>query len=508
MKPWIVVSLFALALSPLSAQEIRSGENRLAVDPATGRISVLTLGGRNLLGSSAPVKKRPGILTEIDDTRSPGGPFRLHAPLLDFEARLIDAANSKPAIEPAPDGKSLLLRYANLISGGKPTGISAIVRIASGGDGSFRMSLELKNGSPNQIPQVFFPWIAGVAPVEGANDQVTFGKSSMKPWSQFKALRDSQEPLFMKYLAPPQFELSYHSPYASGMKWMDFGGRTAGVSLFSEDKSSQAQYHFVGADFPGAPTLNLSWFFYPFVPAGGAWSSPVFVLYPHRGDWHYGVLKFKEFTDKNFVPVASTPARDETIGQFSTWLSWHYQDWNRVRYRFKDLPEIAAEARRAGFREMTVARATALDFRLPAVVREPLGTDEDLKSAVDQARKLGVNIIPFFTCHIIRPETIPAGQNADDWFIQNVAGQKVGSNYTYHPTMIPNRIIRQIGSRAGYYSCVGSQSWRKAFNESLEMLPQKWGYHGFFFDLSMPVGGLCFNPLHKHHPSEQGDQLF
>ena len=57
---------------------------------------------------------------------------------------------------PPPDGKSLLLRYANLISGGKPTGISAIMRIASGGDGSFRMSLELKNGSPNQIPQVFF----------------------------------------------------------------------------------------------------------------------------------------------------------------------------------------------------------------------------------------------------------------------------------------------------------------------------------------------------------------
>ena len=233
------------------------------------------------------------------------------------------------------------------------------------------------------------------------------------------------------------------------------------------------------------------------------------MLYPHRGDWHYGVLKFKEFTDKNFVPVASTPARDETIGQFSAWLSWHYQDWNRVRYRFKDLPEIAAEARRAGFREMTIARATALDFRLPPVVREPLGTDEDLKRAIDEARKLGVNIIPFFTCHIIRPETIPAGQNRDEWYIKNVAGQLVGSNYTYHPTMIPRRNFRQIGSRAGYIACPGSQNWRKAFGESVELLPRQWGYHGFFFDQSMPVAGgdLCFNPLHKHHPSAQGELI-
>jgi hypothetical protein len=218
-------------------------------------------------------------------------------------------------------------------------------------------------------------------------------------------------------------------------------------------------------------------------------------------------LKFKEFTDKNFIPVPSTPARDETIGQFSTWLSWHYQDWSRVRYRFKDLTEIAAEARRAGFREMTVARATALDFQLPPEVRKPLGSDEDLKDAVEQARKLGVNIIPFFTCHIIRPETIPAGQVRDEWFIKNVAGQLVGSNYTYHPTMIPFKVIRQIGTRAGYYACVGSENWRRAFSESVDMLAGKWGYHGFFFDVSMPVGGLCFNPLHKHHPAAQGDQL-
>jgi hypothetical protein len=54
------------------------------------------------------------------------------------------------------------------------------------------MSLNVKNGSPQPIPQVFFPWIPGVAPVEGPDEEVTFGKSSIKPWREFRVLRDSR----------------------------------------------------------------------------------------------------------------------------------------------------------------------------------------------------------------------------------------------------------------------------------------------------------------------------
>ena len=186
MKPCIAALLLALVMAPLRAQEIQSGENRLAVDPATGRISVLALGGRNLLGSPAPVKKRPGVLAEIDDVRTPGGPFRLHAPLPDFEGRRIDAANSKPAIEPAVGGKSLLLRYANLISGGRPTGIAAVVRIASG----WRRLLPHEPGIEERHPKSDSPGLFSVGRGLGAGRRCE--RSDQIREEQYKALERVQ----------------------------------------------------------------------------------------------------------------------------------------------------------------------------------------------------------------------------------------------------------------------------------------------------------------------------
>ena len=68
--------------------------------------------------------------------------------------------------------------------------------------------------------------------------------------------------------------------------------------------------------------------------------------------------------------------------QDTLWLSWHYQDWQDVKYRFGDILTFAAELAEAGITEMTLAQATELDFCLSHKVREPLGTDEELCQAV------------------------------------------------------------------------------------------------------------------------------
>jgi hypothetical protein len=469
------------------AQELRSGANRLAVEASTGRIQLLTVGNRNLV-------ERPHR-----------GPIRLHAPLPDFEAHIIEAFETRPNIESGEN--ELVITHPRLNGKRGPMNISATINISSLHDGGFALQATVDNHSDVEIPQVFFPWISGLSPVDGPDDQVTFGKSRFRPWREWTALRDSQEPMFMKYLARPEFEVSYPDPYQTGMKWMDFGGRDLGVSLFSKDTGARVQWLEVSAETYHPSTIDLAWYLYPFIRPGQSWSSAVYVLYPHQGDWHYGVLKYKEFADRAFVPVPSSPDLDQTLGQFTLWISWHYQDWRDLRYTFKDIPAIAAEARRAGFREMTLSRATALDFRLPPVIREPLGTDQDLKDAVQQARQEGVNIIPFFTCHIIRPDTIPEGQDKEEWFVENVAGQKLADNWSYDPTMTPIMPIRQIGSRAGYYACPGSVNWRRSFGETVKLLEGKWDYHGFMFDQSSPGGDLCFNPRHTHPPDAMGDLL-
>src|SRR4029079_3794648 len=138
------------------------------------------------------------------------------------------------------------------------------------------------------------------------------------------------------------------------------------------------------------------------------------------GDWRLGVMKFEQFTDKAFVPVKSPPALDETLGQFTFWISWHFQDWQKVKHNFPALPAIAAEAREAGFNQITLVRATALDFCLPHVLREPLGTSGQLRTAVEKCRELGVNVIPFVTCRLIRPDTVPPEQQRE-WFKEDIA---------------------------------------------------------------------------------------
>jgi hypothetical protein len=342
-----------------------------------------------------------------------------------------------------------------------------------------------------------------------------FGNGSFRPWKEWNRRTPSTQVRFMNFLKRPYFIIQPFYPYnESGrggglMKWMDIGGMNAGTSLFSKDTGLKNQFMLISAKNYGENTMDLAWCFYPFVePQGGEWVSPVFVLYPHEGDWHCGVLKFKEFTEQAYTLARSSPDKDLTIGSQTLWLSWHYQDWRDIKYRFTDIPAIAAEAFEAGFRQMMLARATALDFCLPQVLRKPLGSTAELKIAIEQARNAGVNVTLFVTCRIIRPETLPQGQNNEEWWIKNASGQLLPANWTYDPEMIPVIPIYQMGSRSGYFACSGSKNWQQAYWQNLRMINQDWGIRGILFDQSCSLdGGLCFNPLHDHRPDGEMECL-
>lgn len=479
------------AVAPRGAQrlyELRSGESRLTIDAETGQISSLVHGRSVLI-------RRPGST----------GPFRLHLPLPDFEAHIAEGNRLKPELTRTPDTIACL--YRSVVGRRGPMDVGVEITYSSVGDGTFRMRCRLRNRSPYRIPQIFFPWISGFVQVDGTDDQVTFGGSSFKPWRQWRKRTEYDKVTFMNCLKRPYCIAQPFYPYSESgllagcMKWMDLAGQSAGTSLYSEDTGTKAQFLLVAADDYGKDTVDLAWFHYPFVEQGGEWESAVFVLYPHKGDWHEGVLRFKRFADSAFTTVRSSVARDETIGSQTLWIGWHYQDWTQPLYRFVDIPAIAAEARKAGFRQMVLVRATELDFSLPHVLRAPLGTGQELKEALERSRQAGVDISFFVTCRLIRPDSIPDGQNKEEWWFKNVAQQAVASNWTYDPHMIPAMPINQIGSRAAYFACSGSKNWQKAYWDNLNMMSEKWGCHGLFFDISCPIWwGLCFNPLHDHRP--------
>jgi len=117
-----------------------------------------------------------------------------------------------------------------------------------------------------------------------------------------------------------------------------------------------------------------------------------------------------------------------------------------------------------------------------------------------------VNVIPFTTSRLIREDTIGPDRDPAEWYNENIAGQRLGDNWTYDPGMTPRMPIAQIGSRAAYYTCAGSKGWRKAFLELVDQVSEEWGCRGLMFDQSM-AGGLCFNPRHDHRPGETATLL-
>jgi hypothetical protein len=354
--------------------ELVSGQNRLRIDPVTGRIGLISAGERTLL----------------DGARG-RGPFRLHVPIPDFEAHMVEGHHTRPKIETS--GGTVRMNYAHLLGKHGSVNIEAEVTIRSAQDGGFELSCRLHNGTQTKIPQVFFPSISGFGKIDGDADQVTFGHSTFKPWQTWHTPPDH---LFMQYRGHPTFEMLPGDGYKAGIKWMDWSGVAAGASLFSKQREPVTQFMLVSSDGYGRDTIDLAWYFYPFIAPRADWQSPTFVLYPHKGDWHHGILKFKEFADQTFHPAPSTPARDETLGQQCLWLGWAYQDWQDTPLKFKDIPAVAEEARRAGFRELSLW-GTFNYFRLPHSILAPLGNDEEFKKAVEGCRALGVNAVPIIS---------------------------------------------------------------------------------------------------------------
>lgn len=239
------------------------------------------------------------------------GPFRLHIPLPDFEAHIVEGSHTPPQIRQTSDG--LTLTCATLNGKRGPLAISAVLTIRAAGDGSFEMRCKMQNNGVTVIPQVFFPWIGGFLPVDRDEDQVTFGHSTFRPW---QAWRVAPPHLFMKYAARPVYEMLC--------------------------------------------------------------------------------------ADRAFTRPPTTPAREETIGQQTLWLGWQYQDWQDVRYTFKDIPAIAQEARQAGFREMSLIGVSSA-FCLPHQLIEPLDTPTEFKEAIAACQAIGVNAVPIISCRLINP---------------------------------------------------------------------------------------------------------
>ncbi len=173
------------------------------------------------------------------------------------------------------------------------------------------------------------------------------------------------------------------------------------------------------------------------------------------------------------------------------------------RFRYRDLPEYAAEVAdpSLGVGEV-VFWHWWLKNGYPIVLDGRLGTEEELRTALDRCREMGVPISLFVSHHILRDtdETDP------DWLHRNKTGQAVVWNWTYSSDYIPKFPVLFAATHSMVKASALSPGWRETgLNEYRRALDL--GAESICFDVFYAWGEPNYSPSADGEPDEEGERL-
>ena len=365
----------------------------LAIDPDSGGLIEMAYNGVKLLETSPEN-------ASLVDAACPGQGFD---PL-----RLGVRYSSGARVTISPEG--IVISWTTLgtsrpVSLGGP--VSAEVRIRPAGDGrSLVLSVAIDNQSGVPIPQVLFPDLAGLRPFAGReNTELRTCGFVKKP---FLELDPEDEGRW--YAARRNWADLYSGAYDKSMaaRWMDFGDRRGGFSLFprvwgwgalnktGEPTTEHVLLHLSQID----GTLRLMCEQRVAIAPGERWASPEYVLTPRRHGWAKGIEPFRAWLREKRQRPYPTPQRmRETLGYRSVWMAQQYADADpessTVVWRFSDLPGLADECLEHSLNEMVLWLWQP--WELPEQPSPQLGTADEFDQAIEACRAKGVNVSLFIS---------------------------------------------------------------------------------------------------------------
>jgi len=252
------------------------------------------------------------------------------------------------------------------------------------------------------------------------------------------------------------------------------------------------------ASISGRPvSLVFSATHFPFVAAGETTTLSRVVLQPYNGSWHEGVDIYKQWRETWFKRP-SMPAWSKDVH------SWQQININSseddLRVRYEDLPKIGRECAKYGVKAIQLVgwNNGGQDRGNPSHDTDPrLGTKEQLRDAIVEIERLGVNTILFnkYTWSDITTE----------WFHKELkhyaALDPYGdySQYQGYRYQTPTQLA-EINPRRFAVMCPNSREWReicaREFRKSIEL-----GAAGILYDEVQHHGSAnyCFSPDHGHH---------
>lgn len=327
--------------------------------------------------------------------------------------------------------------------------VARVILRAAPDNRSAILECRIENRSSMPVPQVMFPDLHGLQPLDGLEGtELRFARGVERPFA---------EPVKPPHDAPFYVDRGWklHAPAGyyglNALRWLDFGSLRGGLSVFQK-KWADAREPAVRTSRSEADphSLRLLWEHKAEIAPGASWTSGEFWLTPHPGGWAKGIEVFRRWV-REVNPPRELPGHiRESIGYMSIWLIQELEsDPSRAAFRYADLPRVAEDARAHGIFEI-VPWGWCRYFRLPIPLRLDLGSEQDLIAAIRAAKALGVTIAPFTSVHNMMPESAAR------------YGVKAGSgNWTYHPELIPNFRPFYNNALSGGWVDAGNKAWQQ-----------------------------------------------
>jgi len=338
--------------------------------------------------------------------------LRLLVPVPGHGCNTASTTDQKLASATFDEPKKLTLHYDSIhTSKAGVLPISADLVVELTGDGAALFRVAINNRSAYVVEEVWAPSFAGLRQPEG------------------------EPPLQLKYLnmcGGLSTSIRFDTDFHTGTGYWGFENPVAydnanRTSFFILDNAQQGLYlgqHEVAPRFlslwaaelkPGyLDSLHLrhdttatelagrpagfvfSRAFLPFVAPGTSVTLPTTTVRPYRGDWHTAIKFYAAWRNAWYQPKPLPAWATETDAWLTLQMDTPEGD---ARYRYTDLPEIAAECLKHGVRAIHLIgyNAGGQDRNVPFIDPNPLlGTYDELKTAIRACEEMGVRIILFF----------------------------------------------------------------------------------------------------------------
>lgn len=357
------------------------------------------------------------------------------------------------------DGDRCRLRWERLASAEGEFDIEVVQTIQLADD-DVTVRTEVTNRSAFEVEEVFSVVLGGLGNKAERDDwrlHFANGGGQGEEWPCFDRFPGS-------YLGPAKPVWTRMYPGGMAMPWIDLYHVSGDKGLYVGNHDPEPRQSLVWAELTPCTTyggpdgdgqywpdpvrtdgepvgMSLSWNSIPFIKPGASWQGPPVVLHFHEGTWWAAAEYYRSWFDATIAD--GKPAINHQRSWLATEDAWQstiisYPD-GTIGYRFRDLPEMARQARAAGITVLQIDGwdIGGIDRDYPQYSPDPrLGTADELRDALAECRRLGVYVMLFSNLQWVNVETDWYAEELHRYTVRDPYGnERGGMGWEYNTTL-------------------------------------------------------------------------